>query len=47
MWAMEDDIEEFDRIVADMNQDLLDKLVSCSHDDVATYVHSLYGGVIS
>jgi P4 family phage/plasmid primase-like protien len=45
MWAIEDDSDEFDRIVADMHQDLLDRLVSCAHDDVATYVHSLYGGL--
>lgn len=44
MWAIEDDSEEFDRIVADLNQDLLDKLISCTHDDVASYVYSLYKG---
>lgn len=45
MWAMEDDPDEYDRIVADMNQDILEKLVSCSHDDVASYVHSLYSSI--
>jgi len=45
LWAIEDDSDEFDRIVADMNNDLLEKIVSGTHDDVASYIHSLYKGL--
>ncbi len=45
MWAMEDDPDEFDRVIADFNQDVLDKLATCTHDDVANYIHSLYKGI--
>lgn len=45
MWAIEDDSDEFDRIVADMNNDLLEKIVSGAHDDVASYIYSLYKGL--
>jgi P4 family phage/plasmid primase-like protien len=42
LWAQEDDIEEYDRIIADLNEDIIDKLLSGAHDDVGEYIYSLY-----
>jgi len=44
LWAHSDDQEEFDRIISDVNQEILSRLASCSHDDVANYIHMMYKG---
>ncbi len=45
MWAMEDDPDEYDRVIADINDDILTKVHSCAHDDVANYIYALYKGM--
>ena len=45
MWALEDDPEEFDLIIGKLNEEVLEKLASISHDDIANYVYSLYKGL--
>jgi phage/plasmid-associated DNA primase len=45
MWALEDDPEEFDTIIGKLNEEVLEKLASISHDDIANYVYSLYKGL--
>jgi hypothetical protein len=34
MWALEDDPEEFDTIIGKLNEEVLEKLASISHDDI-------------